>query len=146
VQKDTKFSKSIKNIVFPVSTTAEVRQKIKWTTLIAKTFKSKIHIFQLNQPNIEDQKKMRTINKKITDAFDEYKLQYVHVLAEKRVSFLNQLLDYGSSQHADLIVIMTTPGKLEFKLGAYDEKMIFNPYNIPVMCVNPVQPNTLHWY
>jgi hypothetical protein len=38
-----------------------------------------------------------------------------------------------------MILIMTNPekGLTSFILGSYDEEMIFNTSQIPVMCVNP---------
>jgi len=43
-------------------------------------------------------------------------------------------------------IIMTNPESADFILSAYDEKMIFNLYEIPVMCVNPIKTTTIHWF
>lgn len=145
VQKGTKFNKAFKNIIFPVSTTAEVRQKVKWAVIIANAFKSKIHLFELFQVVEEDKKIMQGIIKQITREFDKHEVKYVHALADKKINFGKQLLDYASSNKADLISIMTTPS-IDFILGPYDEQMIFNQHEIPVMCINPINTKILHWY
>jgi nucleotide-binding universal stress UspA family protein len=146
VQKGTKFENGYKNIVFPVSTTAEVRQKVKWAIMIAKTFKSKIHVVQLYESFEEDQKKMRVINAQIFEKFDENKIPYIHHIAEKDGNFGKQVLAYAQKNNADLIAIMTTPDSINFILGPYDEQMMFNQHEIPVMCVNPIEKTTTHWF
>jgi nucleotide-binding universal stress UspA family protein len=137
IQKGVNF-KGYKNIVFPVSTTAEVRQKVAWAAFIAKIFKSKIHIFQLFEPAEESQKKMKLINKQITTEFDKRKLSYTFVQAEKGSNFGEQVIAYTKKNKADLLTIMTNPSSLNFIFNRYTERMIFNEHKIPVMCVNPV--------
>jgi nucleotide-binding universal stress UspA family protein len=146
IQKGTRFDQGYKNIVFPVSTTAEVRQKVKWVVMIAKTFKSKIHLVQLYEPLEESQRKMRTIVSQIMEKFDDEKISYTHFLAKKGQNFGKQVLSYAKENHADMITIMTTPEAINFILGPYDEQMIFNSHEIPVMCVNPVDRTTTHWF
>ncbi|MCK9612102.1 MAG: universal stress protein [Bacteroidales bacterium] len=145
VHNKTNLDKGFKDIVFPVSTTAEVRQKVRWTILIAKTFKSKIHLFQLNQSGEEDKKIMQNYIKQITKEFDKEDIKYVHVLADKKISYAKQVQDYAHEVKADLITIMITTDALNFKFGTYDEKMMFNAYEIPVMCINPVKTKIEYW-
>jgi nucleotide-binding universal stress UspA family protein len=146
VQKNSKLGKELKNIVFPVSTTAEVRQKVKWAVIMAKAFNSKVHLFQLQQPVAEDKAKMQVIINQIAEEFDKNSIPHVHVLAKSKGGFGRQVQAYANQQKADLISIMTTPDKLKFKLNAYDEKMIFNQFEIPVMCLNPVETTTSFWF
>jgi nucleotide-binding universal stress UspA family protein len=145
VQKGTKFNKTFKNIVFPISTTAEVRQKVSWAVMIAGAFKSKIHLFQLHETSVEDKKTMSVIINQITKEFDKNDIKYILVPAEKGKNFGTQVIEYAVKQKADLITVMTTPDSIDFILGPYDEKLIFNPFEIPVMCVNPVQTKIMHW-
>lgn len=146
IQKGTKFNEGYRNIVFPVSTTAEVRQKVRWVVMIAKVFKSKIHLVQLYEPLEESRRKARTIISQILEKFTENKIPYTHYQAKKGVNFGKQVLAYASENQAELITIMTTPDAISFILGPYDEQMIFNAHAIPVMCVNPVDKTTTHWF
>jgi nucleotide-binding universal stress UspA family protein len=146
VQKNSEIKNEMKNIVFPVSTTAEVRQKVKWAVIIAKAFNSKVHLFQLYQPVAEDKAKMGVIMSQITDEFDKHKIPHTHVMAKKSPVFGEQVQAYANEHKADLIGIMTSVDKLKFMLNAYDEKMIFNKYEIPVLCINPVETTISHWY
>jgi len=54
-------------------------------------------------------------------------------------SFSRNVIDYATARDADMIMIMTNPDKsfTKFLLGTYDEDMIFNTSQIPVMCINP---------
>lgn len=146
VQKGTTFSKEIRNIVFPVSTTAEVRQKVKWAVIIAKAFHSRIHLYKMHLQLEADNVKMEHIVNQITDEFDKNFIAYDIIAAKKSKSYSNQVQEYAYENKSDLISIMISPDPLNFKLNSYDEKMIFNPYEIPVMCVNPVETSTSFWY
>lgn len=146
VHNKTNFGKGFKNIIFPVSTTAEVRQKVKWAALIAKTFKSKIHLFQLYQKAEADKKLMGNYIKQITSEFDKNNIKHSHILADQKINFGKQVQDYAHDSKAELITIMISADPLDFKLGPYEEKMIFNPYEIPVMCLNPVKTKTDYWF
>jgi len=55
----------------------------------------------------------------------------------------NQTIDYAISNNADLIMIMTDPDKgfINFIINSFDEEIIFNTSQIPVMCVNPRKLN-----
>ncbi|HNW90022.1 MAG TPA: universal stress protein [Bacteroidales bacterium] len=145
VHNTTNLDKGFKDIIFPVSTTAEVRQKVRWAILIAKTFKSKIHLFQLNQSGEENKKIMQNYIKQITKEFDKEDIKYDLVLADKKISYAKQVQDYSYEVKAALITIMITTDALNFKYGPYDEKMMFNPYEIPVMCINPVKTKIEYW-
>ncbi|HOY32261.1 MAG TPA: universal stress protein [Bacteroidales bacterium] len=145
VHEAASIGKGFKNIIFPVSTTAEVRQKVKWSILIAKTFKSTIHLFQLNQNAEEDKKIMQNYLRQITKEFDKENIKYTHATADKKISFAKQVQDYAHEVNADLITVMINLDVLNFKFGPYDEKIMFNPYEIPVMCINPVKTKFEYW-
>lgn len=145
VQKGTKFSKTFKNIIFPISTTAEVRQKVNWAVLLSEAFKSKIHLFQLPEKSKEDKITMQGILKQISKEFDKHNIKYVLAVAEKGKNFGNQLLEYSGKLKADLITIMISPDSIDFVIGPYEEKVIFNEHEIAVMCMNTVQTKTVHW-
>lgn len=84
--------------------------------------------------------------RQIVDEFDKNNIPNVHVVAKKSESFGKQLLAYANENKADLISIMTSADKTNFVLNSYDEKMILNPYEIPVMCMNPIETTIKHWF
>lgn len=133
IQKRPFGGKGLDKIVMPITSELGPWSKTKWAAAIAKEFNSTIHIFHLPTSEMED------IITMITNHFEVNNIQYVIVPADKSGNFTKQLLDYSTTQNADMILIMTNPDKSlsSFLLGSYDEEIIFNPSQIPVMCVNP---------
>lgn len=127
------FGKGLSKIVMPITSDSGPWAKTKWAAAIAKEFNSTIHIFHLQENEIEDVITM------ITNHFEVNEVQYKIIAAEKSGNFTKQVLDYSTAQNADMILIMTNPDKSlsTFLLGSYDEDIIFNASQIPVMCINP---------
>jgi hypothetical protein len=75
----------------------------------------------------------------ITDHFHKNDVKYTIDVAQKSGGFSNQVINFATANNSDMILIMTNPEKgfSSFLLGSYDEEMIFNTSQIPVMCVNP---------
>lgn len=146
IQKGTRFENGYKNIVFPVSIHAEVRQKVKWAVMIARVFNSKIHLFGKLEVAEELQIKLTGIVNQITEVLQENNIEYDFIPSEKGGSFSKHTLSYAQYIKADLIMIMTNPGAISFVVEPEDEQMIFNQQQVPVMCVNPRELTTLHWF
>lgn len=127
------FGTGLGKIVMPITSDAGPWAKTKWAAAIAKEFNSTIHIYSLPGDELEDVITM------ITNHFQVNGVKYELVTADKTGNYTKQVLDYATSQNADMILIMTNPDKnlKNFLLGSYDEDIIFNPSQIPVMCINP---------
>lgn len=132
VQKRS-FDKGYKHIVLPITSDSGPWEKTKWAAHIAKQFGSEIHIYQMHGEQITD------AVKQITDFFVKNDIKYTIRVAEKNTNFAKQVVDYATSNNSDLIMIMTDPDQSlkRFILGSWDEQIIFNGSQIPVMCVNP---------
>jgi nucleotide-binding universal stress UspA family protein len=127
------FGKGLGKIVMPITSDAGPWAKTKWAAAIAKEFNSTIHIFHIQGDDLDDVITM------ITNHFQVNDVKYELEAADKSVNFTKQVLDYATAKNADMILIMTNPDKSlkSFLLGSYDEDIIFNPSQIPVMCINP---------
>jgi len=132
VQK-RQFDGPYREIVFPITSDSGIWEKTKWAAHIAKQFKANIKIYQLSGENID--KAVAGITKHFHDNDVKYSID----VAPKSSGFSNQVIDFATASNADMILIMTNPekGVSSFILGSYDEEMIFNTSQIPVMCVNP---------
>lgn len=132
VQKRS-FDNGYRHIVLPITSDSGPWEKTKWAAHIANQFKSEIHIFQMNGENIDD------AVKQITEFFAKNEIVYTVRVAQKNTNFAKQVIDYSTSNNADLIMIMTDPDQsfAKFILGSWDEQIIFNTTQIPVMCINP---------
>jgi len=132
VQKRS-FDNGYRHIVLPITSDSGPWEKTKWAAHIANQFKSEIHIYQMNGENIDE------AVKQITEFFTQNEIVYTVRVAQKNTNFAKQVVDYATSNNADLIMIMTDPDQSlkRFILGSWDEQIIFNTTQIPVMCINP---------
>lgn len=140
VQKRS-FTSGYHNIVFPVSNDLEPRQAVQWATLMAKLFKAKIHVFIRPEKDVALNTRVQIITKQITHIFDTEKVDYCIKTAEKSGGFAEEVISYSVIHHSQLIMIMTRPN-IEvsgFRLSAWDERLMFNDAQIPVMGINPVE-------
>jgi len=141
------FGEGYKNIVFPVSNDVEARQKVQWAKLMARLFNAKVHIFRSLEKDAMMNNRLEIITRQITDIFDESKLEYTLKIADKTTDFADQVLSYAVANSAEMIMIMTRPNVdlPGFSLSGWDERLMFNEAQIPVMCINPFELGTYYW-
>jgi nucleotide-binding universal stress UspA family protein len=127
------FGQGISKIVLPITSDAGPWAKTKWAASIAREFNSTIMIYHLPGDALEDVITM------ITNHFQVNDVKYTLKASEKGGNFTKHVLDYATAENADMILILTDPDKnfTSFFLGNYDEDIIFNASQIPVMCINP---------
>jgi nucleotide-binding universal stress UspA family protein len=132
VQK-RQFDGPYNEITFPITSDSGIWEKTEWATHIAKQFNATIKIFQQSGENIDK------AVAGITSHFHKNDVKYTIDVARKSSGFSSQVIDFATTKNTDMILIMTNPekGVSTFILGSYDEEMIFNTSQIPVMCVNP---------
>jgi len=146
VQKKS-FGKGYKDIIFPVSNDVEPRQKVQWAKLIVSLFNARIHLFRCLEKDPVMNERLQIITRQITDVFDEGSLKYTVKVAERTGDFADQVLSYAVLTNADMIMIMTRPNidLPGFSLSGWDERLMFNDAQIPVMCINPVEMSSYYW-
>ena len=129
------FNHGYKNIVLPITSEAGPLEKTQWAVHVAKQFNSTIHIYLPSEANDA----VLAASKQIEGYFEKNGVAFTERVSEKSSGFAKQVLDYSSAINADMIMIMTNPDKgfSSFFLGSYDEDIIFNAAQIPVMCINP---------
>jgi len=127
------FGQRISKIVMPITSDAGPWAKTKWAASIAREFDCTIMIYHLPGDGLEDVITM------ITNHFQVNDVKYTLKASDKGGNFTKQVLDYATAENADMILILTDPDKnfSSFFLGNYDEDIIFNASQIPVMCINP---------
>jgi nucleotide-binding universal stress UspA family protein len=140
VQKRS-FGNGYHNLVIPISNDLETRQKVQWVLLMAKLFHSKVHLFQANENDPDLDGRIKFITAQITKILDENKILYEIIKAEKSGDFANQVISYSIKTRTELIMIMTIPhiDVPGFSVSTWDETMMFNGAEIPVMCINPTE-------
>lgn len=132
------FQLTYKDIVLPITSEAGPWEKTQWAAAIAKQFNSTIHILK-----IKDDEGINNAVGIITKHFNENDVKYIEKTADKSSNFTKAVIDYAVTINSELIMIMTskTGDLTSFILGTYDEELIFNTPQIPVMCINPREEN-----
>jgi nucleotide-binding universal stress UspA family protein len=146
VQKKT-FGDGYHNIVIPINTDTEARQTVQWAQLMAKLFKTPIHLFVSFEKDTVLHGRLKIITAQITEEFDKNEVPYKITWADQAGNFTNQIISYAVVSNSDLIMIMTRPQAdlPGFSFAGWDEKLMFNDAQIPVMCLNPLDLGTYYW-
>jgi nucleotide-binding universal stress UspA family protein len=131
---DFEISDSIKNILLPIDSTPETKQKLPFAAQLASVFDATIHLAVLyNSP-------ISVIRNRIKSYTDEA----VKLLQQQNISFVVEeleaenivscLLNYAESSSADMVVSMTEQGGTSggMFLGPYAQQLINNSF-IPVL-------------
>jgi len=129
------------DILLPVYSFTEARQKVTAAIAVAKKFNSTIHIFKELVKDAAEESRINIITKHISEAFDKENVSYSVATALKSGDSSKVTLDYAVENNLDLIMILTEPeiGTTYFNLGPWNEKIMFNDAQIPVMCINPLE-------
>jgi nucleotide-binding universal stress UspA family protein len=140
VQKRS-FENGYHHIVLPVSSDIEPRQSVDWILLMSKLFNSKIHLFQSMETDSELNSSLNIITRQIIKIFDEKNVPYDINTSEASNDFSSQIISFAAVNQSDMIMIMTMPGENVpgFNFSAWNERLMFNEAQIPVMCVNPIE-------
>jgi nucleotide-binding universal stress UspA family protein len=129
------FDKGYKNVVLPITSEAGPWEKTKWAVYMAKQFGSTIQMLLPNNPAPE----VKSAAERIAGYFEKNDVTHFLSIAAKGGNFSKQIIEFATAGNTDLIMIMTNPDKgfSKFIMGSYDEDMLFNVSQIPVMCINP---------
>ena len=133
------FDKGYKDIILPITSETGPWEKAKWAVYIARQFNAAIHILLIGDAS----EAVKDTANQIATYFKKNFVSYSYKEAEKHFHFAKQTIEYATLNNADLIMIMTNPDKgfINFFLDTFDEELIFNTSQIPVMCVNPRKLN-----
>jgi hypothetical protein len=114
---------------------------------MAKLFNARIHLICSLEKEASMNNRLKIITKQITDIFDESDVAYTVKIASEPDDFADQVLSFAVTTNADVIMIMTRPNVdlPGFSLSKWDERLMFNDAQIPVMCSNPVELGTYYW-
>lgn len=127
----------ISRIVMPIDSTVESRQKVPFTTLLAKYYDAEVHVLTLFSSPIEE---LRDVVREYVNQVKLYltENQIRHTVVELEADNLTDVtIDYAIKVNANLISIMdeqeTTTANIW--LGPYAQQMV-NHSPIPVLCIH----------
>lgn len=142
VIQDKPASEHIKNIILPIDSRKEVRQKMNQVKFISKHYNVKFHLCVPTANSSENVKKSIKNNSIFIQSFlKQHDIDFEIYEFDKlndSVSAVNLLMEQIS---ADLILIITTKdiATSDYILGADEQKIIANSQKVPVMCISPIK-------
>lgn len=139
VQKKMMREHGFKNIVLPIDFSKQTKQKLVWAAELSTRFNSEFHILAAHE---SDEFAVKAVNNNVAYA-EKYlkdrncKFTVNHAL---KGDFTKETMRFAAAVDADLIVIMTNQEKelTHYIIGPYEQKIIANDAQIPVMTLNPV--------
>ena len=142
VQERTIRQHGYNRIVVPLDLHKETKQKLSAVRDVAKYFNSKVYLIS---PNETDEFLKNQLDRNLNYAVDYLTSLEIPVEVEisetkSEGSFVKSLLKYSASVEADLICIMNfyESSILNVFNSSYEQHVITNDAQIPVLCVNPV--------
>lgn len=142
VVQDSPKENQYKDIVFPVNYRKENKECLNWITYFSRFFGSKIHIFTAKHTDSNFVKGVESNILFLTRNFKTKGVEYVLEKAPGETEFVKEAVDFAQRINCGSIFIMTTKdiGFTDYMLGAHEQYIIANNFNIPVICVNPRPP------
>jgi nucleotide-binding universal stress UspA family protein len=128
-------------LIVPLDLHKETKQKLSLVADVAKYFNSKVHLIS---PGETDEFLKNQLERNLNFAevyFAERNIPYeVEVTESKSDGFVKALLKYSAAVEADLICIMNfhDNGFMGLFNQSYEQQLITNEAQIPVLCVNPI--------
>jgi nucleotide-binding universal stress UspA family protein len=128
---------SIQKIVMPIDFVVESRQKVMFTSYLAKIFGAEIHVVTVSTSK----------SKKISNRLNAYSVQVCNYLKTKEIQFktsaitggnpIKMVIDYSESIGADMISIINESGDSisDFIIGGEAQQMI-SKSPIPVLTIH----------
>jgi nucleotide-binding universal stress UspA family protein len=131
-----------RNIVFPVNFRKEIKESINWIGFFSRHFGSKIDIFKAKHTDVNFIKGIESNILFLAKNFKTKGVEFIIEEAPGETEFVKEAVDYAIKVKADSIFIVTTKdiGFTDYMMGAHEQYIIANNFNIPVICVNPRPP------
>jgi nucleotide-binding universal stress UspA family protein len=143
VQKKQMKEQGFKNIVLPIDFSKQTKQKLVWAVELSKVFNSTFHVLADFE---DDEYTSKAVNNNIAYAENYLRKNECNftVARAPKGDFAKETIRFSSSVDADLIVIMTNQeqGLSSYIIGPYEQNVIANDAQIPVMTLNPVDTMT----
>jgi uncharacterized protein (UPF0297 family) len=104
-------------------------------------FDATIHIVPKFEFDRKENAKIKAIVKQIMEIFEEKGVRFVNKVKEEDFTgnFSKLVIDYAVVNDADLIMIVTQAKANLPMFDSWDEQIIYNSSQIPVMCINPAR-------
>lgn len=135
-------SKGIKDIVLPLDSSRDTREKVDDALYIAQQFNSTIHVVGVSTSSDEMiLNRLRVVTKQVEDYIKEDNISTTYGFKTGK-NLASLTLEYAKEKEADLIIIMTEQESSSgFLAGPYSQQMI-NESSVPILSVRPKERET----
>jgi nucleotide-binding universal stress UspA family protein len=144
--QETRNDIGFKNIVMPIDSTSETRQKVPVAAYLAELFGATIHIASLiTDDSPEVHHKFSIISKQIAEYLEEREIAYTeNTLTGDNLASMT--MNHAESKNADLIIMMTEQESnlTGFLVGPYAQQIV-NHSKIPVLSISPEETDGFHF-
>ena len=108
---------------------------------MSRLFNSRILLYQSHESDPALVSRLNIIVQQISKVLNDEKVPFTIKVADKPKDFATQVISYAVAHKSDMIMIITMPGAdvPGFIFSVWDERMMFNEAQIPVMCINPIE-------
>ena len=138
VQSTSPYRTSFERIVLPVATHLAYENILNAVVIIAKLFRSEVHIYSIERPGFEWPESIKKNIEKTKAIFSENGIAHVRVNEKQTVlsiGFANQTLKYAKKAGADMIAIMSVSSEEYHYFAQQDkENLLTNEGGLPVLC------------
>ena len=125
------------NILMPVDSSSETRQKFGHAAMFAKAFGSVVHVLGVSKSkNSETQQYVNVYSKQAQEYMANRGVQYGAVM-QIGTNVAGALIEYATKMNCGIILSMTENESVGFMMGNAAQQLV-NTSPIPVMCI----PNT----
>jgi nucleotide-binding universal stress UspA family protein len=132
--------RDLKKIVMPVDSSMETRQKVPFTSELAKLFDAEVHILATYTTTVENVRgTVMSYAKQSAKYFKEHDVKHFIVETESD-NIATSTMEYARQSDANLISIMTEQEKAASNLwlGPYAQQMVHHS-PIPVLSIHPME-------
>ena len=133
-----------KNLVLPINNAASTKQKLGEAAEIAKFFGATIHILGQKEADKWLANKVLRNLKFAKDFLYKEGVAFTSQLSPGKGGFSKEVVTFAKEVNADLISIVNTEGSNMANMfgPGYEQNLITNEPQIPVLCVHPIKTTT----
>ncbi len=130
-----------RNILVPVHGLMDACQTALWLIRFHGIFGSRVLLFRMAEADKNVDKNLRDIQVAIGSGLTAAGVPWDAAESDLKKDFSSQVLELASGIKADLIMTIPGSGDYRFSFVAWNERLMFNPSEIPVMCLNQLEPD-----
>ena len=139
IVQDKPVNDKLETILLPIDFKRENKEKANWIYYLSTRFEEKVTIFKSHPRDKGFKKKLQSNMRYIENFLKTRDVDYSIVACQGKKKFKQEVVEYAKENNFDMILIMATRGItfFDYLLGAPEQYIIANKYNLPVMCINP---------